>query len=245
MITNKQCAIGRESQLTKRKPNLTAAISQAIQSILKIALIVLLFLALLVLALRLFSEVWSRGHIYSAADVPQKPAALVFGARVYSSGRPSAMLADRIATGVDLYHAGKVEQLIMSGDGRSTHYNEPDAMRQYALARGVPDEAIVIDPYGLRTYESCVRASEQFGVTDIILVTQDFHIDRALLTCRGLGLDAAAVAADYQRPNGYSRYSLTYSRLREIPATLGAVIDITRKAGVNVIGQIYQFDAWF
>ena len=239
MITNNPSAIGRDGQHTMKKPGLIAAIERAIRIILKIAFTAILLLTLLTSALRLFSEVWSRSHIYSIDDVLEKPAAIVFGARVYSSGRPSAMLADRIATGVALYHAGKVEQLIMSGDGDSDHYNEPEAMRQYALSLGVPDEAILTDPYGLRTYDSCTRASEAFGITDMIVVTQDFHVDRALLTCRGIGLDASAVSADYQRPSGYSRYSLTYSRLREFPATLKAVFDITVKAVMNAVDKTF------
>jgi SanA protein len=239
LIPNKQRAIGRNFQQIGKKQILFASIGRTLRTMFKFAFAAILFLVICTFALRLFSEAWSREYIYSVDDVPQKPSALVFGARVYASGRPSAMLADRIATGVDLFHAGKVAQLIMSGDGRSAHYNEPEAMRQYALSLGVPDEAILVDPYGLRTYDSCYRASEEFGITDVIVVTQEFHVDRALLTCRGLGLDAAAVAADYQRPSGYSRYSLTYSRLREIPATLAAAIDITTNAALNGIGQVF------
>ena len=187
------------------------------------------------LALRAVSGLWSRSKIFGIDDAPEKHAAIVFGARVYSNGRPSAMLADRIATGVDLFHAGKVDYLIMTGDGRTLEYNEPEAMRLFALSLGVPEEAILIDRFGLRTYDSCYRASRVYAIKDAIVVSQDFHVDRVLLTCRGLGLDAVAVSADYQRPNGYSRHSLTYSRLREIPATLGAVLDIIGKAKPETI----------
>jgi len=106
------------------------------------------------LTLRLILELWSRSNVYIIDDAPEKQAALVFGARVYSNGRPSAMLADRIATGVDLFHTGKVEYLIMTGDGRTLEYNEPEALRLFALSLGVPEEAILIDRYGLRTYDS-------------------------------------------------------------------------------------------
>ena len=187
------------------------------------------------LLLRLISGVLSQSNVYLVDDVPEKSAALIFGARIYSNGRPSAMLADRIATGVDLFHTCKVNYLIMTGDGRTLEYNEPEAMRLFAMSLGVPEEAILLDHYGLRTYDSCYRASEVFGCTDAIVVTQDFHVDRALLTCRGLGIDAAAVSADYQRPRGYSRYSLTYSQLREIPATLGAIVDIIGKTKPETI----------
>ncbi len=193
---------------------------------LRVGLVAVLLVMAAPLVLRAYSALRYHWQTYSAEEVPPRRAALIFGARVYPSGRPSAMLADRVATGADLYHAGKVEMLIMTGDGRTTDYNEPEAMRRYAIELGVPAEAIVLDYAGLRTYDSCYRAREVFGVTDAIAVTQNFHLDRVLMTCDSLGIDVVGVAADYQRPWGYSRYSLTYSRLREIPATVGAVLDL-------------------
>ncbi|GAB4482131.1 MAG: vancomycin high temperature exclusion protein [Anaerolineae bacterium] len=193
---------------------------------LRVGLVAVLLMTTAPLALRAYSALRYHWQTYSPEEVPPRRAALIFGARVYPSGRPSAMLADRVATGADLYHAGKVEMLIMTGDGRTADYNEPEAMRRYAIELGVPAEAIVLDYAGLRTYDSCYRAREVFGVTDAIAVTQNFHLDRVLMTCDSLGIDVVGVAADYQRPWGYSRYSLTYSRLREIPATVGAVLDL-------------------
>lgn len=163
---------------------------------------------------------------YSLADVPPRSAALVFGARVLPSGRLSSMLRDRVATGADLYHAGKVEILIMSGDNSEISYYEPEAMRDYALRLGVPAEAILLDPDGLRTYDSCYRAREVFNLEGAILVTQAFHLDRALLTCDTLGLDVVGVAADYQRPNGYSERSLSWSEWRELAAITVAYGDL-------------------
>jgi uncharacterized SAM-binding protein YcdF (DUF218 family) len=122
------------------------------------------------------------------------------------------MLADRVATGADLYHAGKVDILLFSGDGREASYNEPESMKRYALSLGVPESAIVLDYAGLRTYDSCYRARHIFGVEEAILVTQNFHLDRALFTCNLLGVKSDGVFADYQRPWGYSSYSLSYSR---------------------------------
>lgn len=235
MIINKKRFIGRLSHKPTTRPVQTDSFNQFIQAAFRIPFIAIMLAMAFSLTLRLISGVWSRSNVYIIDDAPEKQAALVFGARVYSNGRPSAMLADRIATGVDLFHTGKVEYLIMTGDGRTLEYNEPEAMRLFALSLGVPEEAILLDRYGLRTYDSCYRASKVFGFTDAIVVTQDFHVDRALLTCRGLGIDAAAVSADYQRPSGYSRYSLTYSHLREIPATLGAVLDIIGKVKPKTI----------
>jgi len=113
-----------------------------------------------------------------------------------ADGRPTPALADRVWTAAALYKAGKVRKLLMSGDNRFINYNEPETMRQYALAQGVPDEDIVLDYAGRRTYDTCYRAEHIFGVQDAILVTQWFHLDRALYTCGKLGIDAVGVAAD-------------------------------------------------
>jgi SanA protein len=139
------------------------------------------------------------------------------------------MLADRVATGVDLYRAGKVDVLLMTGDNSTIDYNEPDNMKAYAMRLGVPEDAIVVDYAGRRTYDSCYRARYIFQVEEAILVTQSFHLDRALLLCNALGIKSVGVEADYQRPSGYSRSSLTYSRVREFPAMLAAVFDIIRR----------------
>lgn len=163
--------------------------------------------------------------IYTVDQVPGHSVALVFGARVYSNGRLSAMLGDRVRAAVDLYQSGKVEVLVMSGT-RDGAYNEPDAMRQFAISMGVPEEAIVVDYAGFRTYDTCYRARDIFAVDRAILVTQDFHLDRALMLCNTLGVDSVGVAADYVRPQGYSERSLGWSTTREIPATMVAAVDL-------------------
>ena len=166
--------------------------------------------------------------VHSIDSVPSKRVAIIFGAQVTRRGRLSTMLRDRVATGIDLYQAGKVEYLLMSGDGREVSYNEPAAMRDYALERGVPAEAILIDPAGLRTYDTCYRARDTFGLSDAILVTQEFHLDRALFICNGLGVDAVGVFADYHRPYGYSPRAMNWSQWREIAATTIAALDLLR-----------------
>lgn len=170
-----------------------------------------------------------RGKTHTVATAPEQTVAVIFGARAYSNGRLSAMLADRVETGVDLYNAGKVDYLLMSGDSGPESNNEPEAMRQYAIARGVPSEAIIVDPHGRRSYDTCYRAHHVYGVEDAILVTQNFHLDRTLLLCNTLGIQSVGVFADYQRPWGYSERSLSYSRTREFPATMLAVADLIRR----------------
>lgn len=178
---------------------------------------------------RLVAMLYAGNRVYSVDDVPARRVAIVFGAKVFPSGRPSPMLADRVETGADLYHAGKVDVLLMTGDNSVVHYNEPAAMRRLALSLGVPDDAIVLDYAGFRTYDSCYRAREIFAVDSAILVTQAFHLDRALLTCNGLGIDAVGVAADVQRPAGYALKSLIFSHVREFPATTVALADLLLK----------------
>ncbi len=167
-------------------------------------------------------------------DAPQRPVAIVFGAGLQRDGTPTAVLRDRVAAAADLYFAGKVQKLLMSGDNRFVDYNEPGAMRAYALELGVPDEAIVLDYAGRRTYDTCYRAKEIFGVQQAILVTQRFHLPRALVICNGLGIDGVGVSADLRT---YRKYSQTIWYLRELPATLIAYIDTFITRPLPVLGE--------
>jgi SanA protein len=204
--------------------------------LMKVLCVGLAVVTFVVLAPRIYTALRFRGSIYTVEEAPERHVAIIFGAQIYSDGRLSAMLGDRIATGADLYHAGKVDVMLMTGDNRFIDYNEPEAMRQRALALGVPDEAIVLDYAGRRSYDSCYRARDIFQVDEVIVVSQDFHLDRVLMICNGLGVDAIGVAADYQRPWGYSRISLTWSQLREVPATLAAVADLILRP-IPVLGE--------
>ncbi len=136
------------------------------------------------------------GLTYSTADAPQKPVAIVFGARVRRNGVLSPVLADRVLTAVELYKSGKVRKLLMTGDNSRKEYDEPTAMKDFAVKHGVPPEDIALDYAGFRTYDSCYRAKAIFGVTSAILVTQKFHLPRAVYTARHLGINAVGVSAD-------------------------------------------------
>lgn len=176
---------------------------------------------------------------YEAAILPPEEArservAIVFGARIYSSGRLSAMLSDRVDTAIDLYKAGKVEKLLVSGDNRFADYDEPGAMMAYAIAQGVPAEDIQPDYGGRRTYDTCYRAKAIFQVESAILVTQRFHLPRAIFLCEQLGVDAVGVAADRRT---YDPRSIAYSESREIPALFAALIDVIRRAPPPVLGE--------
>jgi SanA protein len=172
-------------------------------------------------ALRWWVDRRYRKRIYTVADVPPRRVAVVFGAGITADGRPMPALADRVWTATELYKAGKVQKLLMSGDNRYIEYNEPESMRRYAIERGVPDEDIVLDYAGRRTYDTCYRAGYIFEVEEAILVTQWFHLDRALYICDRLGLDTVGVAADRR-----DYYSARYWWLREVAAVTRAWLDL-------------------
>jgi len=154
-----------------------------------------------------------RGRIYaSPADAPSRPVGLVLGAEVYANGNPSPALVNRLDTSIQLYRARKVEALLMSGGHGSI---ETSAMRRYALAAGVPDDAIRLDDGGLRTLSSCRRARDVFHATRVTVISQAEHLTRAVYICDKLGLDAIGVVApDFPGP------ALWTYRLRERAAIL-------------------------
>ncbi|MEW6086469.1 MAG: ElyC/SanA/YdcF family protein [Chloroflexota bacterium] len=183
---------------------------------------------------RLITSMYSMNRIYQTEDAPQKRLAIVFGAGLRRDGTPTAILRDRVETAADLYFTGKVEKLLMSGDNRFLEYNEPESMRQYALSLGVPDEAIAMDYAGRRTYDTCYRAKEVFAVEDVLLVTQKFHLPRALFLCNALGLEATGVEANTRR---FWSLSLLIWNVRELLATTGAFLDVFVTNPQPVLGE--------
>ena len=137
-----------------------------------------------------------RDRIVAAKTMEKRPVAIVFGAGVYPSGRLSAVLADRVDMAARLYEMGKADKLLFTGDNSRIDYNEPGRMGDYARSIGVPESALAYDYAGRRTYDSCYRARHIFGLDRVILVTQRFHLPRALYLCQQMGLDAVGVPAD-------------------------------------------------
>lgn len=172
---------------------------------------------------------------FTLEEVPKEKVAIVFGAGLLRDGSAGPVLSDRVETAVNLYHAGKVDKLLMSGDNRFAEYNEPEAMRQYALDAGVPDEDIVLDYAGRRTYDTCYRAKHIFNVESAILVTQQFHMARALYLCDAFGVESLGVEAD-------NRYFLKRFRLywnaRELFATMGSAFDVMYLRPLPVLGEV-------
>lgn len=168
----------------------------------------------------------------SAATVPATPVGIVFGAGA-PQGRPSPMLIGRLDLGLRLYRSGTVQVLLVTGDNSRSHYNEPLVMRDYLVGRGMPRDRIVLDYAGFTTWDSCVRAKKIFGVDQAILITQRFHLPRALTLCRAVGIEAWGVGDD-SRP--YAPVATTLSYLREVPAAVKAVYALVMRPDPRFLG---------
>lgn len=162
--------------------------------------------------------------IFEVDEAPEKDAALVFGAAVNRGGWLSTVLRDRMDTAISLYQSGTVKHIVVSGHQDESAYDEPGAMRAYAIAQGVPESAVTMDTRGDRTYDTCYRAQHEFHLDSVLLVTQGFHLPRALFTCYNLGIDADGVRADRRVYRGASWYEF-----RESVATLVAIADLLRQ----------------
>jgi SanA protein len=198
-------------------------------------ILILFILGLLVLFVpRLVTGLYARGKIYTQSEVPARRVAIVFGAGLWRNGSPTPVLEDRVIAAANLYFAGKVEKLLMSGDNRFVSYNEPEAMRQLALKLGVPYDVIVLDYAGRRSYDTCYRARAIFQVDQAILVTQAFHMPRVIYTCNSLGVDAVGVESDLRI---YRKSSVLYWNARELLASAAAIWDVNVGHPIPVLGN--------
>jgi vancomycin permeability regulator SanA len=164
-----------------------------------------------------------------AVSVPRQRVAVVFGAGVRPDGRPSRVLADRVRAAVQLYQQGRVQKLLMTGDNSRDDYNEVAAMQHYAEELGVPAANITLDYAGFSTYESCYRARDIFGVKQAVLVTQHYHLPRAVYTCRHLNVDAVGLGIPYWDEGHPARHIPPFLRRhqwREWLATLNALVQV-------------------
>lgn len=172
-----------------------------------------------------------------AAQLENVDCILVLGCQVKSNGVPSDMLSDRLRRGVELFDAGAAPKLLMSGDHGRTDYNEVGAMKQYAMDSGIASADIFMDHAGFSTYESMYRAKHIFEADKIIIVTQKYHLHRALHIAQSLGIEAYGVAADYRAYTGQSARDVReiLARVKDFgtsifhpkPTFLGKVIPIS------------------
>ncbi|RLK09708.1 vancomycin permeability regulator SanA [Micromonospora sp. M71_S20] len=163
------------------------------------------------------------GHIFTERDVPEAPVALVLGTKVHPDGTPSPFLTGRLEIARRLLATGKVRAILLSGDNMNPDYDEPAAMRRWLVDNGVSATRVVLDPAGFDTYDSCARAKRVYGVERATVVTQSFHLPRAVTVCRRLGVDANGVGDETAR-----RYDRTWriSSTREYGACVKATLDL-------------------
>ena len=176
---------------------------------LAVGLCVLLVLGLLGAAAILGINGWVIGSVSDrilseeqAAELQDVDCVIVLGCQVRSDGTPSHMLEDRLKRGVALYKLNAAPKLLMSGDHGTAEYDEVDAMKRYAVNAEVPSSDVFMDHAGFSTYETVYRAKEIFGADKVIIVTQQYHLYRALYIAKQLGMDAYGVAADYRQYSG-------------------------------------------
>lgn len=173
----------------------------------------------------------------SITEIPDKEPpriAIVFGAGVWANGEPSPALYDRIVTAVELYRSKRVSKLLMSGDNRFQNYNEPEAMKKAAMELGVPEKDIVQDFAGRRTYDTCYRAREIFDVKRAVLVTQEFHLNRAIYLCESVGIDSYGINADRRQ---YPESSRNWWAWREMFAVTSAWLDVHVFTPTPILGN--------
>ncbi|WP_399884712.1 vancomycin high temperature exclusion protein [Streptomyces sp. BBFR51] len=184
--------------------------------------------------LALLPATWMRlvtgDRLRTTADVPRTEVAVVFGAGLWD-GEPSPYLAHRLDAAAELYRAGRIEVVLVSGDNSREEYDEPDAMRAYLVRHGVPDGRIVSDYAGFDTWDSCVRAKKIFGVDRAVLISQGFHIRRAVALCQEAGVASYGVGVD-------DKHDVTwyYGGAREILAAGKAVLDVVFEPDPHFLG---------
>ncbi|AOW91598.1 hypothetical protein BFN03_19915 [Rhodococcus sp. WMMA185] len=171
------------------------------------------------------SAVWTSrqasGHIYDVGAAPRAPVVIVLGTLV-RDGRPGEYLTGRLDVALQLLRDGRAEVALVSGDGAGRSGDEVAAMTKYLVEKGIDPSRIVGDPYGLDTYDTCVRATRTYGVGKALIVTQSFHVPRAVALCRGVGIDADGVAAGCD----CSTITMARNTVREWLARPKAILDL-------------------
>jgi len=167
-----------------------------------------------------------------AAEITDADCIIVLGCYVNNT-TPSAMLSDRLTVGVELYEAGAAPKILMTGDHGQAEYDEVNAMKQFAIDRGVPSEDIFMDHAGFSTYESMYRAAEIFEAEKVIIVTQEYHLYRAIYIAEQLGLEAYGVASDLQ-----SYVKQDYYDFREVLARDKDFVQTIFKPEPTYLGEV-------
>ncbi|QOV38509.1 YdcF family protein [Streptomyces ferrugineus] len=170
-------------------------------------------------------------RLRTTADAPRTDVAVVFGAGLWD-GEPSPYLAHRLDAAAELYRAGRIEVVLVTGDNSRADYDEPDAMRAYLTRHGVPDSRIVSDYAGFDTWDSCVRAKKIFGVDEAVLISQGFHIRRAVALCEEAGVASYGVGVDAKHDATWY-----YGGTRELFAAGKAALDAVFEPDPRFLGR--------
>lgn len=200
----------------------------------KIVWIPLLALVVLPLLPQVVMRLWTHGERFSSASsTPTRSVAIVFGAGLRPDGTPSPFLQQRLDLALDLFDQHRVRALLVTGDNGTSSHDEPKAMRDYLVAHGVPPLDVVVDDAGFSTYDSCYRAKAVFGVKDAVLVSQGYHLPRAVFTCRRLGIDAVGLGGS--ELSSQTEKTVTYS-VREVLSSAKASWQLVRKPKPHFLG---------
>lgn len=199
-----------------------------------IALFMIIFIVFPLVVTAYFNY-YSEPYIYSNInEIPESHTALVLGARVYKNNRVSHVLYDRIISGVELYKSGKVKKILASGARRSEDYDEVNAMKYHLLKNNIDSGNILLDYAGFDTYDSIVRAKGVYDIKDVLIVTQRFHLSRAVYIARENGLNAFGYIADKRKYQ-----AMIFYEIREMYACVKALIEVYYGAGPEYQGNRY------
>ena len=196
--------------------------------------IIVVILALIILTINLYVKETTKKQIINNSDYTKLEnidCIIVLGAGIWGD-KPSPMLEDRLLEGINLYNNNVSNKIIMSGDHGREEYDEVNIMKNYAIEKGVPSENIFMDHAGFSTYESIYRAKEIFKAKKVVIVTQKYHLYRALYIANQLGLEAYGVGSDPRKYVG-----ATYRELREILARDKDLIKCIFKPEPTYLGE--------
>lgn len=209
----------------------------------QIFIIFVAILAIAYLCINLYVNKLSGEYIVTLNEVKPSQAVLVLGAHVFKSGNLSPILQDRVEIAIELYKKGKVKKILMSGDHGRESYDEVNAMKNYAIKKGVPKQDIFMDHAGFSTYESIYRAKYIFGISDIVISTQKYHLKRAIFLAKAFDINVYGVNADKRPYMGMNYYKfretfavckdLIYTIFKVKPTYLGEKIDINGNGNVT------------
>ncbi len=201
--------------------------------------LVLIFICLVAMTFLVDRHVQAVGskYIVGVEELPEADAVLVLGAYVFPNGRVSDMLGDRLLTGLEIYEKGKASKILLSGDNGRVDYDEVNGMKNFVKERKVPSEDIFMDHAGFNTYESLYRARDIFQIKKVIIVTQEYHLKRALYIAEKLGIEAYGIPADRHIYRGMAKFkareilarnkAFLWTKFEFPPTYLGEVIPIT------------------